>query len=655
MKRTFNSSEEQVLARNQKSSKAQKRKHDTQISTTTSQEISVESGEDLRELLFFDQTLEVTKIIAKIGKLKSYFKSIDLLSDSQEKRVRQSLLRCCFEGKKKTKTDELLGPVDDLLRYWTFSTQLDNQHIYSLTANTIAALLRAISGNIDLCRHGNAICRSLLEETNLSCFEKALGARNINEMLAEPCLRLLNEILAFDGGQCAKLLYARRGTTLSNLSRLLDATHSRSRERSRTRSVALEYFITFVKLQAKKAKTEILHDRRIIKAVLQGLAHEKPNHIIELLDTIREYFLLDRNISLSDKSRFLDASLLKYLISLYRYPNQEVLSKAHRGVSQALHAFLIEYCNVSMSREGTFSGTSVDNSGEASTNKDSEIARASYDSSLGWSNNTARRGGDIVSLVSFLRPSVDTLQRDLLLHIFDLDPGMVTHYFRSLGSFSLEPKLSATWMNYIGLLLSIIQMPIPLHKLRQVEGMRAQSSLFVDHIAPSSLNRHSLTRCINHSVQLLSFLGVQLVTESFQKLSLLLKAAGSKGDMSGEEPFLDKKTILRIRYEVCQRLPDLKTIIPAFQRCAAETSLRKEALARLLRLYYAVNPQDTFREMFDISHIIGDTLYHHRSSSHTAELLDTEQLVLDHLFQIAKVIPSSRWWSRQGELQYKGD
>lgn len=655
MKRTFNLSEEQGPARNHKSNRMQKRKHDFHISTPISQEISVESGEDLRELLLFDQTLEVTEIITKIGKLKSYLKLIDFTSDLREKRVRQNQLRYCFEGKTKTQTHKLLGSVDDLLRYWRFSTQLDNQHIYSLTASTIAALLRAISGNIDLCHHGNALCHVLLEETNLSCFEKALGALNINEMIAEPCLHLLNEILAFDGGQCAKLVYARRGTTLSNLSRLLDTTHSRSRERSRTRSVALEYFITFVRLQARKAKTEILHDRRIIKAVLQGLASEKPNHIIELLDTLREYFLLDGNISLSDKSRFLDASLLKYLVSLYRYPNQEVLSKAHRGVSQALHEFLTEYCNVSMSREGNFSGTSVDYSGEASTNRDPEFARALYDSSLGRSNNTARRGGDIVSLISFLRPSVDNLQRDLLLHIFDLDPGMVTHYFKSSGAFSLEPRLSATWMNYIGLLLSIIQMPIPLHKLRQVEGMRAQTSLFVDHIAPSLLSRHGLTRCINHSVQLLCFLGVQLITGSFQKLSLLLKAAGSKGDMGGEEPFLDKNTVLRVRYEVCQRLPDLKTIILAFQRCAAETSLRKEALARLLRLYYAVNPQDTFREMFDISHIIGDTLYHYRSSSHTAELLDTEQLVLDHLFQIAKVIPSNRWWSRQGELQYKGD
>ena len=653
MKRALNIVDGQGLLGTQKASKMQKRQHKPrQNSPTTSQNIPVKSREELRNLVLFDQTLQIPEIITRFRNLTSYLKSIEFMTDSHEKLVRQNQLRCLFESETRTQTRKGLGSVDDLCRYWRFSTQLDNQHVYCLTANAIAALLRAISDNLDLSTHGNALCHSLLEEPNVSCFEKGLGAHSTNVFLAESCLRLLTEILAFDGGQSANLVHARRETTLSNLSRFLDVASLKSREQPRIRSVALKYFMTTMKLYSRKAKIEALHERRVIKAVFQGLSNDKSGQITELLETIRRCVLVDVKISIIDKRRFLDASSLKILVGLYKTPNQEFLDKSRREVPEAVHRFLIEYCNMSMLGERASNGTNVDDKEEVFVIRNSAKVQATYDFSTNQSSYAIHRDSGIVSLLSYLKPHIDHLQRDLLLHILNLDPGMVTDYFKNQEAFALDPKLTATWMGYYGLLTSIVQMPVPLHRLRRIESMQARVDLLVDHITPFLLSRHALNRCINSSTQLLCFLGVQLATASLQKLLHVSKLVGSQDDIEDEEDVLEKGIVLQVKSKVCQRLPEIKTIILAFQRYAAEVSMRKEALARLLRLYYAVYPRNTFREMFDVSHTLSETLHRYRSSSCEVEVFNTDRLVLNNLFQIAMVTPSAKWWSRSGEFSH---
>ena len=615
------------------------------VSVTSS---TTKTIEDLSKICIFDQTVQAAEIANRLESFVGDLISIRETTDLQERR---SLLTRYFISYTTRISVKGTGFPDDLLRCWRFSVQSNDHRIYIATATCIACLLSASSDLVELRSYGAALCCSLLDPNNVPCFEKALGVTKGNESLSESCLRLLSELMAFDGGVCAQKIYARRTTFLPNLSKLLDVTPSKGHGRLSLRSPALQFLLSYVKLQSRHARLEILRDHQIIKAVFFGIGNDKPCQIKDTLTVFQEHVLSDENISCSDKRRIFDASLLKSLVSLYKYRDDDYFEGARCEVSQTLHRFLVAYCNAAVPEiYADGEERKLNESESTSMAAGGASAKGSY-SLFKRANRSIRRDGGIVSLLQTLRPHQHNLERDLLLHILHLNPNIITAYSRVNRSTAPDPKLTASSMGYLSLWLGIIQMPFQLHTLAQTDDVRDRIAITVNSIVPNPLNRYYLTRCINQSVQLLSFLGVRLVIASMQKLLRLLQITAYTKYQQAGGASLTLEMITEIKSKVYHRLPDMSSVMAAFHRCTAQSSVQKESLAHLLGLYYTVNPRNAFHETFEISRALNNILSSSAAKRIRAGALTISYVTLDHLLRIASVTPDINWWARPGNVK----
>lgn len=101
----------------------------------------------------------------------------------------------------------------------------------------------------------------------------------------------------------------------------------------------------------------------------------------------------------------------------------------------------------------------------------------------------------------------------------------------------------------------------------------------------------------------------------------------------------------------------MKDVIFAFRRTPdnPEHLLQREAISRLMRLYYEVTPLVALDEAFDVSTALAAALDRgERPHGSDTDLEQTEMrsLELEHLLIIAQRSPSMRWFNQQGSLKH---
>ena len=591
--------------------------------------------------------------------MKTFLDSIAYGENTESKETKKLILLDYLKSQVPASDENNPVYLADIIQTWKFSTQANDEGLFSAVVAVLALLLKTLSSLVEFRGYGNLLCKTLLQKEQIKLIDRGLGANRPKEHVVSPCLRLLTEIVSFDGGNAAKTLYLHRGVTFKHLDLFLgmrkDTGGVLDDRKPSVRNHALRYLFANLKLQDQVAKMEVLAQGRIFRAVFQGIRDDSPAIVRSILDSLKKDVLEDSAIPRVSKGRVFTESTLRRLATLYSYHEHGRDEDRPDSVDESVQAFLLSLCTT----EG-YGVLVAQSPGRNDAAQDGLDARDVQDTNLKsaiYQNLEPVRNRTLSSFLQALRPYASILQSDLVLAIFKAAPELVADYFHKQRSFSFEPKLTATWIGYSMFLVSVINLPITRQHLQiTINGSLNVSliSTLIESILPQPLNQKVLTRCLNQSAALITFLAVKILVLGFEKLETALTILRSADrEQQDRTKCPGDQAALALVAAFCQRCPDMKHAIASFRSCPKENVMSREAIARLLELYYKVVPQMALDNKLDISTALSVALQEHKPDNKGLEGLGMQSLELDHLMNIALRSPDMNWWHKTGLYFYE--
>ena len=525
--------------------------------------------------------------------------------------------------------------------------------------SVLAIFIKTISHELEFREFGLALCKHLLQKEQLRLFNRGLTASKAKEHLISPCLRLLTEIVTFDGGAVARLVYMRRHMTFKRLEIFLTPNKAQADEedskKSTLRRNAQRYLLANLRVQHTLEKGDLIEQHKLTRAFLEFIRKDSRDIALESIKAIERDIVQDASLSRKSKSKFFNRWNMEKLVTLYGYeresdePNPEGIS-----ISNEIHRVLMNVCKTA----GL--GVLLPETGWYPVGTDPENLPAEDDSSIElgldspiyvdkYRDNVPVRNNTLAHLIQFLRPDVDSLQIELLVTIFKVAPELVAEFFTKKIMFTSDPKATPSWMAESSLLFSIVQSPVPVNcgwKDKQ-PMLPPPVSIVIESVLPRPLTQKIMTRCLNMNAEIVTLFSVRILTEAFTKLRAVLKIF--RADHGRDQLFWNQASS-KLLAEFCRRCPPLKEVILLFRRTTKEELQQQEAVAELLTCYYEVMPDIALEENFDVSLVLVDVLKRLEVpdvSSDDSELLLSQ---LQSVLQIAQQSASLRWWQKPGKL-----
>lgn len=625
---------------------------------------AIGSARDLQRLLAFSQD-GGPQLRQNVQQFKAFLDPIAYGDDHEVQSARRKILLEYLQSQAGRQSESDTLYLSDLIQSWSFAAQTNNENLFSTIAAVLALFLKTTSSSLEFRDFGNNLCRNLLEEDQLKLFDRGLSANKVKEHVISPCLRLLTEIVSYDGGTAAKMVWRCREITFKRLDAFLSMrkdyldTSNDAKRKPSVRNNALRYLFVNLRLQAPTAKAGLLtlSQGKVARSVFQDLKQDPPSILIELLGIFRKEVLSDDELPKHIKVALFREGTLLRIASLYNYRDPDVVPESGPTVQQATHSFLLHICtsptagihedpqNIPPQR-----GDIADPTVQTNGNHLMEGTLLPGNARPAWVKTNT-----VASFLQGLRPHANLLEKDLILAAFQASPNLLADYFQKKRTFTYEPKLSATWVGYSMFLISTIRLPISdtylgVQRGAQVAGTAALGAM-IESIFPSPLTQKSLTKCLNQSVALITFFALKLLIAAFEKLRNLLNKLQHLGaEQHGSSP---ESTSSRLRASFFTRCPEIRHVIASFRSCPKDSALQREAYTRLLAFYYRVIPQSALQEKFDVSIPLSEALmeYGHMSTANTS----TQKLELEHLLEIANFSPDMHWWHKSGMLLKKSN
>lgn len=645
-------------------SKRQKVVASPTVESQNSVSAAIASGRDLQRLLAFNQD-GGPQLRQNVQQFKAFLNSIAYGDDDEVQSARRKILLEYLQSQSGRPSESDIVYLPDLIQSWSFAGQTNNENLFSAIAAVLVLFLKTISSSLEFRDFGNQLCRNLLEEDQLKLIDRGLSADKVKEHVISPCLRLLTEVVSYDGGTAAKTVWRCREITFKRLDAFLSMrkdyldTSNDAKRKPSVRDNALRYLFVNLRLQAPTAKAGLLTltQGKVARNVFQDLKQDPPSILIELLGVFSKEVLSDDELPKHIKVALFREGTLLRIASLYNYRDPDVLPESGPTVQQATHSFLLHICTSPTAgiheptpqippQRGDIIRTTLQNNG----NHFMEGTLLPGNSRHAWVKNNT-----VASFLHGLRPHANLLEKDLILAAFQASPNLLTDYFQKKQAFTYEPKLTATWVGYSMFLISTIRLPISdaylgIQRSTKTAGTGALGAM-VESIFPSPLTQKSLTKCLNQSVALITFFALKLLIAAFEKLETLLNKLqhlGAQQHRSSTESISS-----RLIEGFFTRCPEMRHVIAGFRRCPKDSSLQREAYTRLLAFYYRVIPQSALQEKFDVSIPLSEALmgYGHMSTTKNS----TQKLELEQLLEIAKFSPDMHWWHKSGMLLKKSN
>ena len=516
--------------------------------------------------------------IVEVQRFRGFLSSIQ--DGKHPRHVQNQAILLDFFQTKTPRNEEDTTAFSSLIQSWHFAVQANGESLISSITAAFASTLKTISTLVDFREAGLSLCRMLMQDDQMRLFARALTANRAKEHLIDPCLRLLTEILQYDGGTYAKLIHRQRSTTFHRLDVFLSHRQQSpgddvgKKPRTPVHELAHRYLLANLQLQGPIAKAAIMSNGPIVRAFLQNLMQLPSWLVADTLDALHNAVLADAKLNASIKNQFFNDSNLRSLSSLFKYKAQTE-NESNHSVRMKLHGLLLAICISSESSLLKTSGA-IHVNPERASRHDVEVS-----SNYGLSS-MPRSIRNLLAFLSSLRPYADTLQANLIIEVFEQAPHMIDAYFSITKTFPFDPKLTATWVGYARFLLALIQ-SVNEEKLVQSVGVDVQElTTLLNCILPRPLIKTILTRCLNQSVLLLKFLTVQILNAAFAKIDRVNQnwvALGRNARDTGEG----------LVVALADRCPDMSVIIMQFQSCSDSHAVLKESLGRLLLNYYQVS------------------------------------------------------------------
>ncbi|KAJ5653804.1 hypothetical protein N7490_000807 [Penicillium lividum] len=625
------------------------------------QEASFTSPAQLREVLSFKQNPQLAN--KGIIQFKQFLLSIGQASESDKAEKLRVLKAYCdkqFTPAKEEGAEAIC--FSDITQTWNFGEGSNHDHLLTNVPSVLAIFLKTISGNLEFRDFGLALCKHLLQKDQLRLFNRGLTAFKSKEHLISPCLRLLTEMVTFDGGAVARQLYLRRHITFKRLEMFLTPSKAQMEtgedesQKSTLRRNAQRYLLANLRVQQHLEKGDIIEQHKLTRAFLDYLRKDPRETVLETIKSIERDIVQDASLSRKSKSKFFNRWNMEKLVTLYGYdresdePNPEGIS-----IADEIHRILLNVCKtaglgVLLPENGWYPvGTDPESLIEDETSielgLDSPIYVDKYRDLVPVRNNT------LSHLIQCLRPDADSLQIELLVTIFKVAPELIADFFTKKVMFTSDPKATPSWMAESALLFSIVQLPVPTNcgwKNKQ-PMLPPPVSIVAENILPRPLSQKIMTRCLNQNAEIVTLFAVRMLTLSFTKLRAVLKIF--RADHGRAQLFWNQASS-KLLAEFSRRCPAVKDVVLLFRRTAKEDLQQQEAVAELLTCYYEVMPDIALEENFDVSLVLVDVLKRLEESDLSAD--DSELLLsqLQSVLQIAQQSASLRWWQKPASMNY---
>jgi nucleolar pre-ribosomal-associated protein 1 len=548
----------------------------------------------------------------------------------------------------------------ELIQSWNYADTNNNESLLTVIPSVLALFIKTISTNLDFRDFGLALCKFLLRKEQLRFFNRGLTATKSKEHLISPCLRLLTEIVTFDGGAVARNLYAVRYITFKRIEVFLTPNKAQLEEasddsqKSTLRRNAQRYVLANLRFQHVSAKSDIVEQHKVIRAFLEYIRKDPRDIVLDIIWAIERDIVQDTSLSRNAKTKFFNRGNLERLVTLYGYDREsEEPNFAGVSIASEIHKLLMNVCTnpshgVLLSETGWYPNGSDPES--LPTGEDTSI-ELGLDSAVyvdKYRESVPVRNGILSYLTQTLRPDADSLQIELLVAIFKEAPELVADFFTKKTMFVSDPKPTPSWMAECALLFSTVSLEVPTNfgGKDKLPSMPPPVSVVIESILPRPLTQKMLIRCLNLNTEIVTLFAVRILTIAFNKLRKVLRLLTADHGVS--QPFWAQATS-KLVAEFCRRCPAMKDVISLYKKTAKEDLQQQEAVADLLSCFYEIVPDVAFEENFDVSLVLVDILERLDDSSTGQE--DSESLLaqLGSILKIAQQSASMRWWQQPGE------
>ena len=548
------------------------------------------------------------------------------------------------------------------MQAWTRASQVNDDSSLFLIPTCLTTLLQKISHILEFREQGLFLCKTLLQPQQLKLFSRGLTAPKSKTQLILPCLQLLNEVISYDGGVLAKAVYAQREFTFKGLGRnlgLKDINVQKSKAgkpEPSLRTYAVQFVLANIRLQRPGVKAELLGQRDIVASFFQHLSEDSKGLLVEILTTLQDHLIRLPTFHRSSKVRLFSAWVLGRIATLYDYEEPLfVEGTSTRPIRELAHGLLVLLCTsleygVIQKQNGWYSSTTSIRA-ENQFQEETETFLGPDHPETSRKDREGRgsvRNGNISFFIQNLKPWNDPLHKELMLAIFEKMPDLVADYFAKKSSFSLDPKSTSSWVGNSAFIYSVVQIPVST-QFGQSEGgnsMPPPVLLTIETLLPQPATQSLLTRLIQQSTELVKFYAIRLLVIAFEKLRNMLVLF--ERETTSKALWNDAAKCLKDKF--CQRCPKLKNVIAVFRGVPETALLQREAVAKLISLYYMIIPQVALQEKLDISVALERSLGDTQKETFSPEEHDMIVLELEHLLRIAQGSPTMRWLHKPGEI-----
>lgn len=574
---------------------------------------------------------------------------------------RIAILREYLDSFKPDAEDKNAAHLPDVMQTWSFASQSNTETILSAVPAVLALLLRTMSSILEFSEHGLRLCRTILQKSQLDMVVRGLTATKGKDFVISPVLRLLREISTFDGGAMAKQVFRTRDFTLKGLARNLNLRYTgdgpEDLRKPSVRTNALRFFLSLFKLLPADIKKELLYQRDIVSALTKDIKDDPPFMVREILETLKMHVLQDEALPRDARTKVVNATSLGRIAMLYGYDQPEQESNTQpKPVDIVAHEFLVLACTSHdlgvLNRQTAFYPRGVDPDDLHDVDADQTLLDLGLDS-IEWMDKFTEqvpvRNTILSDFIQNLRPWSSTKQRELLVAIFAAAPELVAEYFFNKKTFAFDPKLTATWIGYSTFLFSCLQLPVPKYFGHQqgYAQLPPPPSIVLECTLPQPLSQKVLRGCLLQPQSLIKFFAIRMLCIAFRKFKQILAMYQEAANGASS---LWKKAATYLTEEFCKRCPSIKDVIHAFRNMAQDDMLQREAVTKLLVLYYEVVPSVALDAKFDVSGVLAQALRDTEDASLKPEDRGLRVMELENLFQFAHFSPGMRWFTKTPEF-----
>jgi nucleolar pre-ribosomal-associated protein 1 len=601
-----------------------------------------------------------------IGQFKTFLESILYPTDEHTLPRHRAILREFLESERPRDNDQDGKYFSSLLQAWDFSSSSTDDGLFSAVASILALLLKTISTHLDLRELGLGICKTLLRQESLKLVARGLSAPKDKARVISPCLRLLTEIVSFDGGALARQLYSKRDLTFDAraLARNLalrghwEGASDEDKQRPTVRSNAVRYVLANIKFQYEGAKMDILKQSPILRGLFAGIEEDPIPLMLDILAHLKSHILGDKSIPRNQKGYMFNERNLQSLYQLYRSElPEEPIDTNPKSAKEQVFDFVHMICTnpeAGLLRSGTgWYPPRGEKGGMEGDNDDLNLTSGHENFDLYGKNQRQLqiRNTRLADLAHMLRPYANDDERGLLMTIFRAAPELVADYYFKKRSFSFDPKLTATWIGYASVLFETVQLPVPrfFERREDYANLPPPISITIESIMPQPLTQKVLSRCIHNSSDLIKLFAIRIMALAFQKFLEVRKQFRRAAESQSR---LWARAADALQVEFVRRCPYMNDVIAAFKKTPRENLIQREATARLLALYYDGAPQAALDEKFDVSVALTTALEEVEKDDANTKEHGIQLLELDHLIHVARWSPNVSWWKKPDSLRH---